>query len=338
MKTLRNENGNIAGGSSSTGSKKNSAACAVQLLPKLFEASLWNQQDVIEKTGREIAQLIQVTHPSLSKKILKHFESSLKPTKIFHRPEALVDLIEASQNLDNIILPDPIEREVRAIVSEHHRADELKQFKLSPRHKVLLYGPPGNGKTLLAEGLSNALEVPFLPVKYTGLIDSHLGGTGRNLQHIFEYAATGPCVLFMDEFDGVAIDRSDSKDIGEIRRVTNQLLILLDKLPASCLFVAATNAEELLDKAVQRRFDYIIHIPTATHDLRLRCALRELATDLTPGHDISRYAESVAAIALPNLSAVVKLCQRLRRDLVLNNGEGIQTIIEDCSSTYDQSN
>lgn len=212
--------------------------------------------------------------------------------------------------------------------------NELAQFKLAPRHKILLYGPPGNGKTLLAEGLAKELDLPFLPVKYAGMIESYLGSTGKNLQSIFDYAATAPCVLFMDEFDGVAIDRGDSKDVGEIRRVTNQLLILLDRLPPTCMFVAATNADELLDRAIQRRFDFVLQLPAPTQDLRRRCAERELAPSMTPGHDITCHAEAVAELPLANLSGLVKLCQRIRRDLVLNSGAGVHAIIADAAANY----
>ena len=307
--------------------KKNAEISALKLLPKIIEASKWGQHDNAEKVAREVAEIIGETHPAASQKILKLFASGLRPSRIVRRPEDLVDFCEARHSLEDVILSDEIERECRAIIVEHQRADELASFKLSPRHKVLLYGPPGNGKTLLAEGLAKELDVPFLPVKYAGMIESFLGSTGKNLQNIFDYAATAPCVLFMDAFDGVAIDRGDAKDVGEIRRVTNQLLILLDRLPSTCMFIAATNADELLDRAIQRRFDFVMELPAPTQELRMKCAQRELATGMTPGHDVTHYAESVANLPLANLSNLVKICQRIRRDLVLNHGAGVQSII-----------
>lgn len=313
--------------------KKRAETNVIKLLPKIIEAARWGHHDTTEKIGLDIAQAIEATHPAISQKIIKQFAATLRPTRIVHRPEALVDFCEARHGLDEVLLPELIEMEMRAIVTEHQRASDLAQFKLAPRHKILLYGPPGNGKTLLAEALAMELDLPFLPVKYAGMIESYLGSTGKNLQSIFDYAAIAPCVLFMDEFDGVAIDRGDSKDVGEIRRVTNQLLILLDRLPPTCLFVAATNADELLDRAIQRRFDYVLEIPTPTRDLRELCAKRELAPSLTPGHNVSHHAEIIADLPLPNLSALVKLCQRVRRDLVLNQGAGVQNIIAEAGQT-----
>lgn len=311
--------------------KKVAEANAMKLLPKIIEAAKWGQQDTAEKIGRDIAQTIASTHPAVAQKIMKQFDAALRPRKLVHRPEELVDFCDARHGLSDVILPEAVERECRAIVMEHQRANELAQFRLTPRHKLLLYGPPGNGKTLLAEGLAKDLDIPFLPVKYAGMIESYLGSTGKNLQNIFDYAATAPCVLFMDEFDGVAIDRGDSKDVGEIRRVTNQLLILLDRLPPTCMFVAATNADELLDRAIQRRFDFVLELPAPTRELREQCARRELSPSLTPGCDVSHHVEAVAALPLPNLSGLVKLCQRIRRDLVLNHGDGVQGIIADAA-------
>lgn len=312
--------------------KKTAEASAMKLLPKIIEASKWGQQDATETIGRDIAQIIETTHPAIAQKILKQFAGTMRPTKIVRRPDELVDFCEARHGLDDVILPEAVERECRAIIMEHQRMNELAQFKLSPRHKILLYGPPGNGKTLLAEGLAKELDLPFLPVKYAGMIDSYLGSTGKNLQNIFDYAATAPCVLFMDEFDGVAIDRGDSKDLGEIRRVTNQLLILLDRLPPTCMFVAATNADELLDRAIQRRFDFVLELPAPTQEMRKRCAERELAPTMTPGHNVTCHAETVAGLPLANLSGLVKLCQRIRRDLVLNGGAGVHAIIANAAA------
>jgi hypothetical protein len=307
--------------------KKLSESNALKLLPKIIEAAAWGQQERVEVIGCEIAREIETGYPVIAGKILKQCKSLMRPKKLVHRPESLMDFCEAKHGLDAVILPDSVERECRAILKEHERSEELARFKLLPRHKILLSGPPGNGKTLLAEGLAKELSLPFLPVKYAGLIESYLGSTGKNLQNIFDYAETAPCLLFMDEFDGVAIDRGDSKDVGEIRRVTNQLLILLERLPSTCVFVAATNASELLDRAIHRRFDYLVDLPAPNNELRLRCAQRELSAEMTAGRDLSCHAKSIAELPLENLSAVVDLCKRIRREYALNDGRDALRII-----------
>ena len=203
---------------------------------------------------------------------------------------------------------------------------ELAAFGLAPRHKVLFYGPTGNGKTMLAEALAWELGFPFLAVRYGGLLDSYLGSTGKNMDKVFAFARTAPCVLFIDEFDGIAITRGGGQDVGEIRRVTNHLMIEIERLPSSVVLVCATNAEGLLDEAIKRRFDFAIEIPSPTRDLRLQRARDELRPELTPGHDLSAYAERIADLDLANLHFVTERCRELRRDLVLNAGRGIDAL------------
>ncbi|RYE26893.1 MAG: AAA family ATPase, partial [Sphingobacteriales bacterium] len=181
--------------------------------------------------------------------------------------------------------------------------------------------------TLLAEALAYELELPFLRVKYSALISSNLGGTGRNLEDILDYAKSGPCLLFLDEFDGIGMDRNDNRDVGEMRRITNQLLISVERLPASCVFVAATNAAQLLDAALKRRFDSVMEIPKPTKELILLCAQKELHPSLTPGTDVQNLAMTISQMDIQNLSVVVNLCRRIRRDIVLNHGKGIQNLV-----------
>lgn len=306
--------------------KKIGVTEAINLLPKLLDACRWGDGQAAEQLGHEIVAAIETTHVGVAARLKKRLAKSLQPKRV-HMPDDLLESREPRHGLAEVILPPVVEAECRALIDEHHRFDELARFRLKPRHKALVYGPPGNGKTLLAEGIARELDVPFLPVKYGGLVDSYLGATGKNLQKIFDYAATGPCVVFLDEFDGVAIDRNDSQDVGEIRRVTNQLLIMMDRLPASCVLIAATNAETLLDRAVHRRFDFVLEIPAPTPEIQLRVATRELAPELTPGYDVSGHASTVAALNLPNLSALVNRCERIRRDLVLNSGRGLPALL-----------
>lgn len=313
--------------SSAKAPKKAQANQALALLPKMIQASIWGQYEAAETLALEMAETLSDSHPVVANKIVKICSARAKPIKHVQKPDSLLQFGDARHGLDQVILPEPIHRECRKIIQEHDKVSELAKFDLKPRHKALLYGPPGNGKTLLAEALAKEMNVPFLQTKYAGLIESYLGSTGKNLQTIFEYAATAPCVLFMDEFDGVAIDRADSKDVGEIRRVTNQLLILLDRLPSTCLFVAATNANELLDRAIQRRFDYVIEIPKPGIELRKRCVQAQLHPSLTPGHDLSDKVEIIAGLPIENLSGFVQFCQRIRRDLVLNEGLGVNQLI-----------
>ena len=142
----------------------------------------------------------------------------------------------------------------------------MRSYGLEPRNKILLIGPPGNGKTSLAEAIAEALMVPFLTVRYESIIGSYLGETASRLSKLFEYAKTRECVLFFDEFETLGKERGDIHETGEIKRVVSSLLMQIDALPSYVIAIAATNHESLLDKAAWRRFQIRLDIPKPTRN------------------------------------------------------------------------
>lgn len=165
------------------------------------------------------------------------------------------------RNISDIILPDVTALAVRQLIEEQQRASTLRSHSLEPRHRLLLVGPPGNGKTSLAEAIAEALAVPFFTVRYESMIGSFLGETAGRLKHVFDYVRTNPCVLFFDEFDAVGKERGDKHETGEIKRVVTSLLMQIDELPSYVVAIAATNHAELLDRAVWRRFELRLSLP-----------------------------------------------------------------------------
>ena len=132
------------------------------------------------------------------------------------------------KRLEDLFLPEVCERACRELIEEQQRASLLRSHSLEPRHRVLLVGPPGNGKTSLAEAIAEALSVPFFVVRYDAIIGSFLGETASRLRRVFDYARTTPCVLFFDEFDAVGKERGDVNETGEIKRVVTSLLMQVD--------------------------------------------------------------------------------------------------------------
>lgn len=172
--------------------------------------------------------------------------------------------IKPQRTLSDLVLPVTVERACLELIEEQNRRELLKTYGLEPRHKVLLSGPPGNGKTTVAECLANALGVPLLVVKYESVIGSFLGETANKLSKVFEYARTNHCVLFFDEFDTLGKERGDVHETGEIKRVVSSLLLQIDALPSYVVVVAASNHHELLDRAVWRRFQLRLALLTPT--------------------------------------------------------------------------
>lgn len=180
-----------------------------------------------------------------------------QPTDLFHD-------IEPRRRLHDIILPASVELACKELTEEQNRCDLLRAHNLEPRHRVLLAGPPGNGKTSLAEVLATELAVPLLVVRYESIIASYLGETAVRISRLFDQVRTRRCVLFFDEFDVVGKERGDIHETGEIKRVVSSLLLQVDALPSYVVVVTATNHPELLDRAVWRRFQLRLELPAPT--------------------------------------------------------------------------
>ncbi len=175
--------------------------------------------------------------------------------------------IRPERRMEDLVLPDSVVSAGRELVEEAQRADLLRAHNLEPRHRVLLTGPPGNGKTSLAEAFATELAVPLLAVRYESVIASYLGETAVRLSRLFDEVRTRRCVLFFDEFDAVGKERGDVHETGEIKRVVSSLLLQIDDLPSHVVVITATNHPELLDRAVWRRFQLRLNLPAPTLSL-----------------------------------------------------------------------
>ena len=168
--------------------------------------------------------------------------------------------------LTSLFLAKAIRNTCQELIEEQGRAEVLRAHGLEPRHRVLLVGPPGNGKTSLAESLAFELALPLFAVRYDAVVTSYLGETAQRLRRLFDFVRTEPCVLFFDEFDAIGKERGDLHETGEIKRVVTSLLLQLDDLPSYCVLVAATNHPELLDRATWRRFEIKLELGRPTED------------------------------------------------------------------------
>lgn len=177
------------------------------------------------------------------------------------RARDFVAEVTPRRRLKELILPETTLLAVQQLIEEQQRASLLRSHSLEPRHSALLVGPPGNGKTSLAEAVAESLAVPFFVVRYEAMIGSFLGETAGRMKRVFDYARTTPCVLFFDEFDTVGKERGDIHETGEIKRVVTSLLMQIDDLPSYVIILAATNHSELLDRAVWRRFQLRLPLP-----------------------------------------------------------------------------
>lgn len=235
--------------------------------------------------------------------------------------DLFIDRVPQRQ-LSDLLLP-PVTREAcESLLEEQRRADVLRAHGLEPRHRVLLVGPPGNGKTSLAEAIAESLSVPLLTVRYEAVIGSFLGETAGRLRRVFDFARTTPCVLFFDEFDVIGKERGDVHETGEIKRVVSSLLLQMDDVPSWTIIAAATNHSELLDRATWRRFQLRLELPAPSE--------RQIA-DFIVGFfrarpltgDLGRSPDQLArALRGSSLAEVEDFCTNVLRRYILSLGEG----------------
>lgn len=144
---------------------------------------------------------------------------------------------------------------INQMIKEFQYVDELRKYHLPVNNKVLLYGHSGCGKTMTAKAIASQLNKTLLQLDLSSFVSSRIGETARNLKMVFEKAENERAVLFLDEFDHLGKTRgSDDQDVGEMRRIVNTLLQLIDHFPDKSLLIAATNHVQILDQALLRRF------------------------------------------------------------------------------------
>ncbi len=251
------------------------AMARADLLCDLIKSGLVGDQGNFRKAAEAICvEEKQKRHDILARKIDELLKTPQFPTM---RQNPSVNKLNAHNSANNlfqekipqkklsqIILPDNMIKFCEEIIEEQMRADLLRSYGLEPRNKILLIGPPGNGKTSLAEALAEALMLPIYTVRYERIVGAYLGETATKLAQLFEYIRTQPCVLFFDEFETLGKERGDQHETGEIKRVVSSLLLQIDDLPSYVVIIAATNHEGLLDKAVWRRFQVKFELPFPT--------------------------------------------------------------------------
>jgi SpoVK/Ycf46/Vps4 family AAA+-type ATPase len=235
------------------------------------------------------------------------------------RVAELVYEVPARRRLSELVLNRQLTDEIEEFVFEYSNAELLRQNSIEPRHKVLLVGPPGNGKTSLAEVLATELGLPLLTVRYDALVDSYLGETSSRVRRLIEYASSTPCVLFFDEFETVGKERNDSQETGEIKRVVSSLLMQIDRLPSHALVVCATNHAEMLDRAIWRRFELQLEVPPPGRN-ELRQWFERFESSFQDSSIGVGLTDFLTVMQGRSMSEVEAFTLNVRRKLVLSRG------------------
>jgi len=242
------------------------------LLPQLVEAGLSGNRQRLELLSLTAIRTLKGEYPQVANDLgtlLSKFTANSAALR-WHTAEpppidadAGLALLRV-QSADNA--PEPIlEPAVHAIIArflrERVEVERLLREGFAPPRTLLLKGQPGTGKTMLARWLALQLDMPLVVLDLATSISSFLGKTGANLRRSLDYARATPCVLLLDEFDAIAKRRDDSTEVGELKRIVNVLLKELEEWPLHSVLIAATNHPELLDPAINRRFDVVLETP-----------------------------------------------------------------------------
>ena len=249
---------------------------------------------------------------------------TVRPVPIGRPRGELASLLEASYpkaRLGEMILSDALADQIGRVIREQRHAGRILSFGLSPRRKLLLIGPPGTGKTLTATVLAGELRLPLFQVRLDGLITKFMGETSAKLRQIFDATSRNRGIYFFDEFDAIGSQRGLANDVGEIRRVLNSFLQMIEQDGSHSLVLAATNHPRILDPALFRRFDDILH-----YDLPDRAHIVALLKRRLAGSAVKRFRWEELANLAQGLSyaEVTRAANEALKDALIQDRDSIR--------------
>lgn len=310
-----------------------------ELLVALFEAYRNNDDDAFMKAAFTLIEeeksknhyvlankLKKTLAMSPNTSIAKTFTNSLNTTFDLPRDKdkgsTLVEIKYPQKSFEDIILTDNIKQQLEDIILEYRKKHILQGYGFKPKTKILFCGPPGCGKTMCSEILANELDLPILYTRFDGLISSYLGETASNIRKVFDYAGKNNWILFFDEFDVIGKSRDNSDENGELKRVVNSFLQILDNFNSDSFVIAATNHEKMIDSALWRRFDEIIFFDRPNEQqisALIRSKLRAFKVLIL---DIEKYSKKLIGSSYADVERIcteaIKYCL-INGDIALNN-------------------
>lgn len=246
------------------------------------------------KLAEELRQLMDAA------KARRHVPGNHGSIPITRPKDELASLLSSSypsMRLSDMVLGKPLLESLQQVLKEQRHLSKLRSHGLHPRRKLLLIGPSGTGKTMTAAALAGELGIPLFVVRLDALITKFMGETAAKLRQVFDAVASTRGVYFFDEFDAIGSQRGMANDVGEIRRILNSFLLMIEQDESSSVIVAATNHPDILDQALFRRFDDVVeyHAPS-TEEIHALLRMR-LANYLKPSKDIAELAQEAVGLS-----------------------------------------
>lgn len=260
------------------------------------------KKDGDEKTAERISRLLN------NQKAGFVFQDQLMVAPVDQESRLnMADILMPTDSVSRLVLSAQVRESVDDFIATQKFKNEIIKKGIEVNSSVLLFGPPGCGKTSIAKHIAKTLELPLIVTRFDSLISSLLGNTGKNIRKIFEYANSRPCILFLDEFDAIAKARDDQHEMGELKRVINSLLQNIDEFTKNNILIAATNHPDLLDRAIWRRFNSIIEVPLPTRDEieeLLKLSFGNVSNDFINGKYLNDIAEAFSGMSQAQIKTV----------------------------------
>ena len=178
----------------------------------------------------------------------------------------LLEMYLPNDKISELIVSDNQKIKINRILEEFKNRDKLQAYGLSNRRKILLEGAPGTGKTFTTSVIASELRIPLFVVQMDKIVTKFMGETSAKLRLVFEDIKKTMGVYFFDEFDAIGANRSLDNEVGEARRILNSFLQFIEQDNSNSIIIAATNNHRLLDQALFRRFDDVIHYAMPEED------------------------------------------------------------------------
>ncbi|MBS7528834.1 ATP-binding protein [Fusibacter paucivorans] len=260
-------------------------------------------------------------HSNLARELKKLAEKStsskasvIQFNQISNNP--MLTTILPIDRLDDLVVSDEILERINRILNEFKNRNKLKSFGMSNRRKVLIEGKPGTGKTYTASIIASELGLPLYIVQVDKLVTKFMGETSVKLRQIFDIIETSMGVYFFDEFDAIGADRNLDNEVGEMRRILNSFLQFIEQDTSESIIVAATNNQKLLDQALFRRFDDVLHYQMPTENEIKRLYLHKLSVfqrNFTPSKNLIDESKFLSH------AEIIKVCEDAIKDSILND-------------------
>lgn len=277
------------------------------------------------KGHRKLAEEIRQLAEAAEKRRQDATPPTKRPVPIVAPRGDLAGLMSASYpktRLNHMVLPESIAHQLKRVVEEHRQRWKLREHGLTPRHKLLLVGPPGSGKTMTASALAGELGLPLFSILLHGLITKFMGETAAKLRLVFDAIANTRGVYLFDEFDALGGQRGTDNDVGEARRILNSFLQFLDEDDSESLIIATTNHPELLDRALFRRFHLLVEYEVPDRPLIAQTMKIRLITFDTLGVDWDRVSEAAQGLSHADL---IRAAEDAARTAILEHGPVLST-------------